>query len=57
LFFRQSGYGQEYHHEEIEFFEKLISTLEFDKAVTYWPVLCADAWWVLRARMHNLEKL
>ena len=36
--------------EEIEFFENLIEELVFEKAVIYWPLLCADAWWVLRAR-------
>ena len=39
--------------EEIEFFEKLIQTLEFDKAVTYWPLLCASAWWVLREKLEK----
>ena len=39
--------------EEIEFFSSLIEKVEFDKSVTYWPLLCADAWWVLRERLGN----
>lgn len=38
--------------EEIEFFEEFIQKVDFDKAVTYWPLLCADAWWVLRNRFN-----
>ena len=37
--------------EEITFFGKLIQALDFKKAVAYWPLLCADAWWVLRKRL------
>ena len=35
---------------EIAFYERFLEIADFDKAVCYWPLLCAFAWWTLRAR-------
>lgn len=39
--------------EEIDFFEEFIQKVDFSKSVTYWPLLCADAWWVLRDKFQK----
>ncbi len=39
--------------EEMEFFEEFMRKVDFSKAVTYWPLLCVDAWWVLRNRYNK----